>query len=320
MEKTLGFRRQPSRLSPSMPEVSKILAMIDNWLQTYGLTTNKNKSGILCVKLKKHSKFDPSGTINGYPFVETYKYLGVTIDRLLNFRNHIAKLTKKINFITFKLALIPRLGLTPFFFINLWQIFCKSLLDYGNIVYKYTTQETLEEIKRLYRSSLKKVLRISSSTPNQLVECLMGNNLKMQLDHKEDRLRRVWQEYAEPIGRQANDNRLNQDVTKEVNEVQQGEYDTHHLTWEGLRISQFYPDPNVKCTSCGEFATVAHIISSAHVATASETQLLQKLNIKDGINLVLALMKRGLDKEIRRQLHVIICKILNFMDSCRDLS
>jgi len=56
----------------------------------------------------------------------------------------------------------------------------------------------------------------------------MGNNLKLQLDRKEERLHRLWQEYAEPMER--HDNRPNHGHgTREFGETHLGDFDTHPL-------------------------------------------------------------------------------------------
>jgi len=314
-KRLFGFADDLSSLTPSVPEASKILRLIDDWLASYGLSANKSKSGIVCIKLRKHSKFDPSGSIRGYPFVTSYKYLGVSIDKLLNFKSHIEKVRRKINFIAFKLGKIPKRELTPFFFVNMWQIFCKSLLDYGNIIYRYTPLNTLEEVKKLYRLSLKKVLRISTSTPNRLIEALIGVDLDTQLNAKEERLRRIWQQYLDPSALQSDDLA---DHNAFMGDRHTGDYDNHHLTWDSLRAAQFYPNPKVTCPTCGEMASIAHAISASHVITQREKQLLDTLEVRDGVGLTLALIKRGLQCNVREELNEIIHKAVAFMDYCYD--
>lgn len=71
---------------------------------------NKKKCGIITVsRNKKLSKSELElGNINGIPLVESYKYLGITLDKSLSPAPHLEKLKNKIQKYD-KLAIILRL-------------------------------------------------------------------------------------------------------------------------------------------------------------------------------------------------------------------
>ena len=60
------------------------------------MSINKEKSGILIHgKRGKVAKQD-QGYFRGYPYKKQYKYLGIIIDKSLNFQAHLDHITKKV--------------------------------------------------------------------------------------------------------------------------------------------------------------------------------------------------------------------------------
>lgn len=99
---------------------------------------NKKKCGIIIVsRNKKLSKSESEiGNILGIPLVETYKYLGVTLDKSLSPAPHLEKLKIKIKKYD-KLAIILRLQKQPSTITRyLYILFAQSSLNYANIVFQ----------------------------------------------------------------------------------------------------------------------------------------------------------------------------------------
>ena len=81
------------------------------------MNINKSKSGIMYIRKKDNnsmkSKYLSKG-IEGFPIVDQYKFLGITISPNFDLSVHFKNIKKKNNYITLKALTLPRKSLTPF--------------------------------------------------------------------------------------------------------------------------------------------------------------------------------------------------------------
>ena len=73
-------------------QLTRILRFVEEWSEANNMQVNKSKSALLKLKLKK-SLNEPT-TVNGYPIVDEYKYLGVKIESTGKTKNNVAARVK----------------------------------------------------------------------------------------------------------------------------------------------------------------------------------------------------------------------------------
>ena len=66
-------------------KLGQAINAIKTWTKEYKIEVNKEKSGIIICRKDKRTKLSPIKDFDGYPVVQSYKYLGVMIDDCLNF-------------------------------------------------------------------------------------------------------------------------------------------------------------------------------------------------------------------------------------------
>lgn len=135
---------------------------------------NHSKSGILEIKKRGNLNLTPGSLILGLPVVETYKYLGIIIDRRLNMTYHLKKVRGKVY------STIKRFQ--PYFKKNqsqrvrrrLFQLFCAPIIEYASIA--FLTVGKGERLAAQYRKYGRICLGLGFNTPNFLVYSLLGRN------------------------------------------------------------------------------------------------------------------------------------------------
>ncbi len=73
-------------------QLTNAFAILEEWSNTNSMTVNKMKSGV--IRIGKKVKENTS--IQGYPVVDKYKYLGVWINKDVNCQAHIDAISKKV--------------------------------------------------------------------------------------------------------------------------------------------------------------------------------------------------------------------------------
>ena len=107
----------------------------------------------------KKIDFDMKISLNGneLQLVDHYKYLGVILDRNLNFRLHIESIPKILKYKIYVLAkLTPYL--TVYASLSIYKTTILPYIDYGDIFYHAANQTLLKKIARLSRQSFENML------------------------------------------------------------------------------------------------------------------------------------------------------------------
>jgi len=120
-------------------QLSLIIKTAESAFQNAGLKLNKNKSGILFRSLRQQRRFPQTDEIMA---VDSYKYLGVQIDRNLTLEEHRKVVARKCSYIASCLQKIPKSLVTPRYMTLLFSVLMKSLLLYG--------AEIISSLKKTY--------------------------------------------------------------------------------------------------------------------------------------------------------------------------
>ena len=107
------------------------------------------------------------------PFVSKYKYLGIYINRKLNFKDHLDFLKKKLNFIINSFLCMRRASKSLKFCYNTWEVFIRPNLDYSSSYLWYCSDEDRESAQVLYRTTLRKMLFLKNYVPKELTDKLI---------------------------------------------------------------------------------------------------------------------------------------------------
>ena len=78
-----------------MNQLLKCIKLIDEWCSINKIDINRKKSRILILN-KRINKNQTQNEIEKYPIVKNYKYLGITLDEKLNFKDHFEITKKKV--------------------------------------------------------------------------------------------------------------------------------------------------------------------------------------------------------------------------------
>ena len=122
-------------------QLNQIIENLEGSFAEEGMAINKLKSGILFKSLKMHRKIPMVREIKA---VESYKYLGVLLDRNLNLELQRKVIAQKCGYISRCLNKIPKEFISPEDMCLLFSILLKSILQYGS--------ELIQTLKKSYIS------------------------------------------------------------------------------------------------------------------------------------------------------------------------
>ena len=145
------------------------------------------ESGELVIKVKERTL--------KVPIKENYTYLGIEINQNLSIKDHIKKLRKKIQYLTFSLYPIRRTKCEVKFLQNLWQITARSLLDYAQTFNAYTRESEKKILETLYRTSIRNYLGLKKGTSKVIVDKIIKLDYqKLHQEYKNYYLKK-WEAY-----------------------------------------------------------------------------------------------------------------------------
>ena len=113
--------------------------LIWDWSFDNQMQVNKKKSGIIVHKGKLPNQCQQNGTnchqLSSIPLVESYKYLGVWIDRSLNFRKHLEYTKEKIRSSMKILNIMKWRKCSKWHVIYSWMTYIVPHFRYGALIY-----------------------------------------------------------------------------------------------------------------------------------------------------------------------------------------
>ena len=100
--------------------------------------------------------------------VQTFKYLGVSLDENLTYNSHINRLIRNVSHKMYMLRRVSHL-VTEKACILIYKSFILPHLEYGNILYINNTDKNLSKLQRLQNHCLKICMNLDNLTPTNLV-------------------------------------------------------------------------------------------------------------------------------------------------------
>jgi hypothetical protein len=168
--------------------LQKMLDITDDIAKRYHIQFGKEKSQVITIgKTQYQPQFNLGKvTLNN---IESYKYLGMTINKKGNLADHLVKTKGKVEAALqtiFSLA-----GNDEFYKIEMstiWRLVhacILPILTYGAETWNPTKAE-LKEAQRILNNTLKRILRIPTTTPSEIITAETGVwDIETQMDKKQ---------------------------------------------------------------------------------------------------------------------------------------
>jgi len=163
-----------------------------------------------------------------------------------------------------------------------------------------------ESICQLYRTSVKRFLRISGQTLNELVALVTGSNIQDFWSHQFESTKEKWLGYVE--------NRELRSISDGKNGENKDKLLIQELTWDVIKITNLRgPKEYLKCPICLTTVSVSHAFSTNHLLSYDDLQSLSQLKIKSQIQLGISAIDSSIKTEVRGKLKSIVYKIIECM-------
>ncbi len=170
IEDLLAYADDHLIICDSLDELRKAIKVVQEWCKEAKIKLNPNKSGILEVTHRRGRKLLEIGSsIEEIPVVESYRYLGLVVDGKLTGDAHLKAMSKKIEFLNFKLApLLSKISIT--YRVNLWRILVQPLFKPMLAILSGNNQSRVKNLQSRLKGSLKKFAGLSKNTADVVIE------------------------------------------------------------------------------------------------------------------------------------------------------
>ena len=149
------------------------------WSKSHGLNFNPSKTKAMLFTKKINFAY-PALNLDGIPieYVETFKYLGVTLDTKLSWKKHIKAQVKKAkaSLMIGRKMIGKKWGLNPKVTHWLYTAIVRPMLTYGAVVWVNCLDKKglTNELRKVQRLALKMITGCMHSTPTAGMETLLG--------------------------------------------------------------------------------------------------------------------------------------------------
>ena len=155
------------------------------------MALNKSKCGIMFLGGKNQLtvKETETGFIEELPLIDSYKYLGVYLNKTLTPSNHLKYLSNKTNKFKKLMNILNYQNCSGKILLTLWKVFPAAILSYAGFINlaELSDQSHFKQFDLLYKKSIKSTFRIQKNTPYDIItrQLLIPNarhNLLIQLN------------------------------------------------------------------------------------------------------------------------------------------
>ena len=152
---------------------------LSDWAKSNSLSFNADKTKVM-IFTRKHKYEKPEIQINRKPieYVETFKYLGVTFDRKLTWKEHIKTQVRKakISLMMGRRMMGKTWGLNPKVTSWLYTAVIRPMFTYGSVVWinSLEVKENRDKLNRLQRLACRMITGSMRSTPTAGMEVMLN--------------------------------------------------------------------------------------------------------------------------------------------------
>jgi len=167
---TFAYADDVALLCLGHSEVRAAISMIETWSRENGALINKKKCGILPIRRREVPLSRKE--LEGIPFVQTYKYLGVPLDSSLTLKYLEPYLEEKLKKFSQRIRLVLRSIVGTKTKLALWQNYARCHFDYFSPTIALCGQTG--KFASLFTKSLKKALDLPLHIPNDPLSKIIG--------------------------------------------------------------------------------------------------------------------------------------------------
>ena len=160
--------------------MQEALDIQSQWADSHGLKFSIDKTKVMLFTRKYKNFVRPELKLDGkvIQYVDTFKYLGVTLDTKLSWKPHVKEQVKraKASLMIGKRMLGKRWGLSPMITSWLYTAIVRPMLTYGSVVWIncLAKKGLVDELRKVQRLGLKMITGCMHSTPTAGMETLLG--------------------------------------------------------------------------------------------------------------------------------------------------
>ena len=175
--------REPDVLIPRMQEV---LDELVEWGESCNLSFNPDKTVAVGFTRARRHVFEQQLTIHGQPiqYVDQVKYLGLHLDKRLNWTAHLEHKLKANKKFLHKMSKIAKTAWGPKPHLMRWTWTCvvRPNFIYGSLLWQHSVKSVgkLKKVRRLNRMAINTYAKVHSSSPTQTLE-LMTDTFPLKL-------------------------------------------------------------------------------------------------------------------------------------------
>ena len=135
---------------------------INDWTKSQKMVLNSQKTKAMIINFTKKYQFTTRINLEdqNLEIVQQMKILGTTIDNKLNWDKNTDEIIKKVNKRMLLLKKIKSFGASPSDMVDLWKIYCRSILEQSAVVWGSSlSQKNKSDLERTQKSFLKLILK-----------------------------------------------------------------------------------------------------------------------------------------------------------------
>ena len=153
-------------------DIGNIINLIENWAKNNNMIINFKKSGIVPIKyIKKNSIFKNILEYKKFPILQEYKYLGVIIDKTLNFEKALKKVEEKCTIQCARLYIINKcISIADRLF--LFLVFICPQYDLLAPQIPFGSKNWPQKVTVSQKKMLKRMLLIRKRAEHRILDCL----------------------------------------------------------------------------------------------------------------------------------------------------
>ena len=149
------------QLQPEISDFSK-------WRKSNKLSLNigKTKSTVFIPSFRGKDDLRPKLTIDAVDlhYVNCYKYLGITIDNKLTFKQHMNQVIKNVAYRSYTMSRAKEY-LPKFALLRIYKSYVLPIVDQGDILYDGQSKDHTDKLQKLQNRCLKMSMKLPMRTP-----------------------------------------------------------------------------------------------------------------------------------------------------------
>ncbi len=168
-------------------QLNREMTKASEWMKRNHLTLNAKKTKVMTFgtaqTLNKVGELNISSDGTDIEVVNTFKYLGIYLDRRLTFTEHVQYIRRKCTGRIRMLAkLRPIMGQNVT--LDLYKSLITPLLDYGDIIYNTLSARDNNVLQRIQNATLKIILQVPKRTSTVDIHRMLGLNMVADRRHE----------------------------------------------------------------------------------------------------------------------------------------